>query len=91
VSTAYPLPAPLTLEYFTGTSNATPGVDYIPVPSTLATLGPGLSSFTVPVTVIGDTIPEVSGTRAGEELVLVVRRPADSVVAIGIGFIVDDD
>ncbi len=70
------------------TTPATPGVDYVAIPTTLLTFTAGQTTKTVNVVVNGDTVTELD-----ETFVVLLTAPTDATIADGIGngTIVNDD
>ena len=53
--------APVTVNYFTSDITAVAGVDYVAITNGTVTFAPGQTTATIPITIIGSTVPE--GTR----------------------------
>ena len=82
-----PSAAPVSVDYATVDKTATAGQDYIAKAGTLV-FEPGVTSMSVPVTVIGDAIPEPTETFG---LALSNPRNVTLISALGMGSILDDD
>jgi hypothetical protein len=78
----------VTVQVQSAAGNATEGVDYTALPLTTVTFAPGVTSQTVTVGVIGDTLPESTETFAVN---LSGATNATIADAQGIGTITDDD
>jgi hypothetical protein len=93
VSLSRPQSTPVTLEVFTrsdaGIFRAKADVDYVSIPSLLATIAPGATRTTFNVIIIGDAINEP----LGEGLDIVPRSVAGAILVGDTGsvWIVDDD
>ena len=87
VTLSAPSGLPVTVGYATADGTATAGSDYLPASGTL-TFAPGVTSQTVPVTIVGDATYE-----ADETFVVVLSQPAGAVLGTSqaTGTISNDD
>src|SRR5262249_54005813 len=87
VSLSGPSSQTVTVSYATNPGTATPGSDYVSTSGTL-TFAPGITSQTVSVPVIGDTVYERT-----ETFTLVLSSPQNGVIGrgTGTGTILNDD
>ncbi len=78
---------PVTVNFFTTGITATSGVDFLPVSGTL-TFAPGVTSQTIVVPIIGDTVQEST-----ETFLVTLISPSNATVfnGGGVGTIIDND
>jgi hypothetical protein len=87
VSLIAPATVPVSVHYETVDRSARAGSDYLPTSGTL-TIAPGQQSVKIPVTIIGDSTPELT-----ENFSMALSAPENAVLLTpqGVGSILNDD
>lgn len=87
VSLVAPATVPVSVHYETVDRTALAGADYLPTSGTL-TIAPGQRSMKIPVTILGDSMPELT-----ENFSMALSAPENAVLLTpqGVGSILNDD